>query len=536
MVIAVNINTSRENLHSWVYFICLCLLVASIPTSRFMVSVSQILLFINWLAEGKFKYKLKAFITNKPALAFVMIYGIHIIGLLWTQDINYAVFHDLRHKLPTLLLTLILVTTPLPEIKKSRTILFIFVATVLSVTFISLYIYLFKGLVHYRDLLPFTSHLYFSMMLIISAFLLPWLIKQVSAKKSWYVLALSLSAWMIVFLFMTRSLSGIASLAGVILFMIIWIILYHKSTYLRVIVLVTFIASIAGTSFYLHHIYSMATHKAEYDLSQLDTHTKHGNPYYHNLNDMLRENGHLVYIYIADGELEKAWNERSEIEYYSKGRTGQEVRYTLYRYMASKGYKKDKEHLKMISDEEITAIENGITNHLFLKWPGISVRIYETISGIIIYNESNNPMWSTLTQRLDLWKASVEAIKKNPIIGWGTGDIFIAMKYGLEKTESPLRYYRQHGDSEITIMKPHNQYLLFLITLGVLGLILFIYFYTYTVVKTKGYKLLPFNIFVVAYAVNMLANNPIDAQIGQTMFVFFTVFFCFIYPKSDLKF
>jgi hypothetical protein len=526
MDININNKLSRQSIHSWVYFICLCLLVASMPTSRYMLSVSQILLGINWLAEGNFKNKFKIFFRNKPAIAFTLIYGLHIVGLLWTEDFHYAITSDLKHKLPLLTLTLVIVTSPALDIKKLRFILFIFVASVLAVSFIGIYLNFTQDLVNYRDILPFVPHLYYSMMLVFSAFLLPWLIKQVTEKNEFLYLSYVISLWLILFVFIIRSLTGIASLAGVIIFVLIWLFIKHKNIFVRISAISVLIIGIFACSTFLIYMYNKVSHKVEVNYSTLDKYTKDGNPYTNNALNPQRENGYLVHIYLAETELMQAWNVVSEIGYYEKDHSEQFVRYTLWRYMTSKGYRKDKEHFAMLSDEDIAAIERGITNHYYIQWPGILVRVHQTMMGLYIYINTKNPNWSSLTQRMDLWKASYYAFIKSPVIGWGTGDIFIAMNYGLEKTDS---YMKVHD------IKPHSQYILFLLTLGVVGLILFFVFYIYTIIKTKALRFFPFIIFLITFGVNGLGNNPIDAQIGQAMFVFFTLFFGFMYNKEELK-
>ncbi|MFW5792644.1 MAG: O-antigen ligase family protein [Bacteroidota bacterium] len=520
-------NLRRHSIHFWIYFFCLCLLVVSMPTSRFLISASQILMGLNWIAEGQFKSKFNKFFSNKAAVVFTLIYGIHILGLFWSEDLHYGFFYDLKHKIPTLTLTLFIVTSPALDIKKTRFVLFLFVATVLAVSFVGFFNFLTKDLSHYRYILPVGSHLYYSMMLILSAVLLPWLTHQITNKKHLIISAYALSLWMIIFLMLIRSLSGIGSLVGVIFFLIIWFVRNYESLFLKISIITLFIIASVVSIVVLFNIYKESTHFVEYDFSKLEKFTDEGNPYRHDTLNFQRENGRLVSIYISDIELEKEWNKRSDIDYHGKTKNNRVLRHVLYNYMTSKGLRKDKEGFKELSEEDIKEIEKGTHNYLYADWPGVFQRIHQTMAGVNIYMETNNPKYSTLAQRIELWDAAIEAIKNKPLIGWGTGDIYLAIQYGLEKNKSK---YFQGRD-----VKPHNQYLLFLITFGIVGFALIVYFYIYTIRKSKGIAFLPFNIFVVIFAVNMLGNNPIDGQFGQTMFVFFTVFFCFVYPKPEKK-
>ncbi len=514
---------SRQQVHLWLYFFCLCLLAIAIPTSRTLISASQILMGVNWLAEGNFKSKLKTFFNNKPALAFSLIFILYLIGLMWTEDLYYGINDNVLTKLPLFTLTLLIATSQPLDIKKIRTVLFLFIATVLTVSLIGIYIYLTADTRTFRIITPYASHLYFSIMLIISAFTLPWLIKQITEKKVWLILSLVISTWMLIFIFLSRSLSGLASIAGVAALLIIWVLINYKSVIVRTLTIFVFVSLIALTTGFLIYMHNLVTKKVETNLTSLDLYTEDGNAYTHDTTRTLRENGYLVYIYISESELEKKWNKRSDIDYDGEDKISHSLKHTLFRYMSSKGYRKDGKHLKLLSEEDIQAIEEGTTNYLYKNWPGVFIRIHQNMMGLQKYRETNNPNWSSYTLRVDLWKASIEAIQKKPFFGWGTGDIYHAIDYGLVKINS---------QTKLEDSKPHNQYLLLLLTLGITGFILFFACYVYTVYKTKAYRVMPFNVFVVAYGVNMLANNPIDAQYGLTMFVFFTLFFGIIYKDK----
>lgn len=96
----------RKDLHTQVYIFGICLLAASVPLSRFMMSVAQFILLGNWLLEGNLKHKFKVFFANKPALLISSIYLLHFAGLFFTTDWDYAI-KDLRTKVPLLLLPLL---------------------------------------------------------------------------------------------------------------------------------------------------------------------------------------------------------------------------------------------------------------------------------------------------------------------------------------------------------------------------------------------------------------------------------------------
>ncbi len=523
-------NIFSQSDHLWIYFFCLCLLVISIPTSRTGINIAQILLGINWLAEGQYKAKFHKFFSNKPAIIFTLIYGLHLVSLLWTSDLNYGIGSDLKRKLPILTLTFVVATSPALDIKNIRIILYLFIATVITVALIGMTRYLALSLIDFRDMIPFISHIDYSMMLILAAFMLPWLVKQTTSKQSLVISSSAISVLMILFLFVLRPLSGIAALAGVMIFIISRYVVNHKSITVKVATITGFIATIVITILFLNHIYQLTTYKEDTDFSSLDQYTSEGNPYSHDTTRTLRENGHLVYIYLSEEELKNTWNKRSDVDYYGRDKLNHHINHTLYRYMASKGYRKDKKHMELLTDEDIRAVEKGIPNYLYASWPGIMIRIHQAMTGLQKYRDSGYPMHSTLTQRIELWKAAYNAFIKKPYLGWGPGDIFRAMKYGLEKINS--FHMLPNKENNDRVLKPHNQYLLIMVTFGSIGFIMYLFFYTYTVVKTRAYKILPFNIFIIGWIIFLFGNNQLEVQFGQIMFLFFTLFFCFIYPKN----
>jgi hypothetical protein len=518
------LNLDRKSVHFWVYYLSLCLLLLSLPSSRFLITLSLIFLLVNWIAEGNFKFRFNAFFNNKPALAFTLIYVLNFVGIFWSENIPYAFNNDLLHKLPMLFMPLVISTSPVPDSRKIRLLLMLFISSVFLVSIAGVAIMFFKQNLDFREASPFIPNIYFCIMLLMAAFQLPILAKQYSNRKYWFYLSLAVSVWFIFFIFYLRSLSGIAALAGVSFFSIIYLVYKHKSKILKLVSAFVFLVFMGYLSWMLVSMYKRAHSETYTNLSTLPKLSELGNYYHHDTINLLRENGNLVYLYIADCELEEAWKIRSNYNFYGADQFGHELRYTLYRYMASKGLTKDKQGINSLTDIDIAAIEKGTTNYLYNNWSGLHIRLHQMMMGVYIYRKSSyqDPTWSTLTERIDLWRASLHAFKKYPLFGWGTGSILNAMNYGLELNGSKLI-----GKN----MKPHNQYIYTLLILGVFGLATFLWLYIYIIIKTKVYKIYIFNVFALIFAIHFLANNSIESQIGQNVFVFFSLFYFFIYPK-----
>ncbi len=193
------------------YYFLLIFLAASLPLSVFTTSFAEILLLLNWIAEGKFAEKWKFLKQRKAPLIVCLIFALHILGLIYTNDFRYAM-HDLKIKLPLLLLPLIIGSSqPLHE-TQIRRLLLLFSAAVLASSLISASIYF--GIVPYeyydfRDISIFISHIRLSLMVNLAIFALLWYGFGGDAsplKNSKLRIGLIISAfWLMAFLLILRS-------------------------------------------------------------------------------------------------------------------------------------------------------------------------------------------------------------------------------------------------------------------------------------------------------------------------------------------
>lgn len=516
-------SISRSNVHFWIYYLSLSLFVVSLSTSRFLLTVSIVLLGVNWLVEGNFKDKYHRFCNQKAAGAFLLMFGLSLLGILWAHDRMFAL-QSLHHKLPTLLLPLVLLTSPALSKKQIVGLLVLFTSSVVVVSFIGLGIRLVDNSVDFREASPFVPATNFSMLLIVAAFQLPILVRQISSKRIHLYLSLAVSGWLVFFIVYLRSFTGLASLGGALGYTLLIILLYHKSRWLKAAFAAGLIGVVGFLVWLFLFMYNLTHSQNDIDFNNLPRETSYGSEYKHDVSNPLRENGNLVYVLIADEELRDAWNVCSTVPFDSLTRSNESLKHTLYRYMASMGLPKDKEGLSKLSKADIVAVEDGYTNYLFLEWPGLYNRVYQLMMGIYMYTSSNgaSPSWSTFTERFALWEASLESIKTRPVFGWGTGHVERAVEYGLSKNGSVLA-----GNN----LRSHNQYLSLMLLWGVLGFTAFLAIYIYIVMRCRVYRVFPFTIFLIVFAINGLVNDPIEGQIGQSMFIFFTLFYCYIYPK-----
>lgn len=515
---------SRQEIHYWIHYGSLCLLAISLPSSRFMLSVSLELLVLNWLFSGGLGAKFKSFLEDRVSLAFTLIYISYLLWLPHTRDFSYALQNDLLHKLPTLLMPMVLATSPKLELGRVRSLFLLFTGSLLVVTLLGAGNRLLNPELSFREASPFMPGIYLGLMLVIAIYTLPGLSRRIGTKPWLFWTALALAAWFIFFLFYLRTLSALIAFAISSTWLVLAFIYRLRSMIVKLITIGVILFSVFLVLRPLQELIDQ-TQSENDQYSEAAIFSAEGNTYRHDTSSYLRENGYLVYMNIADQELAEAWRERSKLDYHGREARGFDLSYTLFRYMSSRGLRKDREGLDRMSDEDIRAVESGVTNCLEPVRMGLENRIYEELQGVYIYRASGHskPTWSSFSMRIDLWKSSLVAFREKPLFGWGTGSILQATYHGFETYGSPLL-----GEE----MKPHNQYIYILLTQGGVGLLLTILLYAYAIRMSAAWQNRPFRLFVLVMAVFCLANNPLESQTGQNIFVFFSLYYMILLPGA----
>ncbi len=505
--------------HSSVYFFALSLMMAGLPLSVFLMSISQFILAANWLIEGNVKQKFQKFFKNKAALALSSLFLIHIAGLLYTTDFNYAL-KDLRIKLPLLVLPLILSTTENLKRKKFNYLLLIFIVSVLAGTFVSTYVFLRNEYVDIRQISVFISHIRFSLMICIAVFILGYFIfkdKNFNLKQK--ILFVVVFLWLVFFLFIMESITGVVLMLCVSLMLLFTVILNFKNIWLRFASLLLIILIPLLSFMYIFSVIKDFRKINSVDFSKLERYTSHGNPYYHDTLSNQFENGNHVWLYVSWEELQNAWNVRSGIKFDRLDLKKQEIRYTLVRFLTSKGYRKDADGVSKLTDDEVKMVERGLCNVNYSKKISIKPRIEQILWEYENYRNNSNPNGHSVMMRLEYWKASVGIIKDNWLIGVGTGDMNIAFKDYYNKTKSLLE--------EKSRLRSHNQYLSIFVGLGMIGFLVFIFSLFYPPFVTKKFGDYYYLVFFTVVILSMISEDTIESQAGLSFYAFLNSFFLF---------
>lgn len=512
-----------ESIYQFLLFLCLCIFVIGLPTSRSIVSISHILLAINWVAEANYKDKLHRFRQNKSAVYLIAVFFVYVLGLLWTQDLTFGIGTIIKNKLPYLTLIFVVVSSkPLP---KERVFILpvLFSYAVVFTTVIGFIVFLTNPHANPRDMSPFFTHIHLGMMIIVAIFLLPWISKEIKANSYWFRFSVLISVWLFVFLFMMSTLTALISMFILSAFLLLRSVINKPSASKMAVTGISIIAPIVILYFLISFITAPIYFQNDPDPESLNETTREGNQYTHRNTVGLRENGYLVYYFIAEDELRNAWNNRSEVDFDSLDRTGHQVKHTIYRYLTSKGLRKDKEGLSALDDHEIKAIEHGVPNYLYVKWPNIFVRIHQTFWELNEYERTGNPSGHSMAQRIEVWKATIEAIKVKPILGWGTGDHLHGIHYGLDMINSRFENFN--------LRHAHNQLLNIWLMHGIIGVIMIFGLYYMFIYTSRAWNYLPFNVLLVVVVTSMFVNCPLDSQMPLNLLLFFCLYFGILYPS-----
>jgi hypothetical protein len=539
------------------FYFGLALMLACLPFSKFMVSIGQWWLtgawvlgrldiqkirniyrentrnrfyliivpsFFRLLFEGIGR-GFREFFKNRPAMIFASIFLIHLIGLIFTVDFQYAL-KDLRTKIPLFILPIFLSTTEAITRKTFYRFMLLFIVSLFIVTLFNAWKVIDHDYIDIRDISRHVGNIVFGLLISLSIFASGYLL----IKKGTYpgiikILLSVILVWSVIYLVITQSMTGLSISILTILFLIPVLIFRKKNIWLKVSLTLLILIITGSVVFYLQKVVRDFYRADPVDYQKLEKLTSRGNPYKHDPFHKQTENGHYIWLYIQSEELRESWNMRSKIPFDSNDLKGQPIKFTIVRFLTSKNERKDADAVQRLSAEEIHAIERGVANELYIKKFSIRGRIYEFLMGYDNYIQTGNPTGSTVMQRLEFWKASLGLIKDNWLHGVGTGDMNIAFQQQYEKMNSKLSLDQR--------WRSHNQYMSVWIGFGIFGLIWFLFAVFYPPIATRRLDDYFFLVFFIIAMIAMLTDDTIESQMGVTFFSFFYCFFLFARKEKD---
>ena len=514
---------TRTQLHEQVYFYTLILIAISLPLSIFTTSVFQIVLLINWFAEARFREKWNRFKGNKALWIFLTIFLVHLIGLFWSDDVAYSI-KDIRVKLPLLMLPLI-VATSVPLVKPQlHRILFLFSLGVFAASMASvmkLAGWLPGEVNGYRDLSLFMSHIRFSLMIVLTLLIIVYFLfihrNSISRfERIFYMVGL---IWFPVFMVLLKSLSGIV-IAGFLAFFILARAVFEiRDAAIRFMVFVPVIMIPLFSIIYIGNAINKFYTFDEVLPDEIDSCTIEGNSYLNHPECREVENGHFIWLHVCDLELEREWNQISEIDFLGHTTNGNSVRGTLIRFLSSKGLRKDAVGVKQLSKAEVRAIEYGTANHIYMQRFKLYPRIYEVIWEIDRYRMGFDPNEKSVVQRYLYLEAGLEIAREHLWFGVGNGDVKAAFSEYYQTTDSPL--------VEKWRRRAHNQFLTFLISFGIPGMLICLAAMVVPIFVANRQRSFMAVGFLILILISMLNEDTLETACGATFVAFFYTLFIF---------
>ena len=453
----------RLSIHRKIYVVLLCLLAVSMTTSVFVTNLLWTLLLVNWVVEWNWKEKFANWGQNYLLHAFLVLLGVHLLWLMGTSNMDYALF-DLQKKIPLFVIPLVVLTSRPLEHNERLSVAILYVTTVWVVSIIGLVRYLTIPDLPYRDIVPYISHIRFGLNVCMVLVLLVY--AAFYYRRLWcYLLSLMLSIWFCLFLLMLHAYTAFIILLATSL---VLLLVYgrrlprkHRMR-VKVLFLAVLLALGALVGWYVDGYYRLQPLSTE----PLQSYTANGNPYQH-LQDGIIENGNYIHIYICEEEMRQQWAKMSNYPLDSLTPVGYPVYPALLRYLGAMGVTKDSVGMSHLTSADVAAIEKGIANPVYLQ-PGLRKMFYVLFYEYENYRCYHNVNNFSVLQRFELWNAGWQVFLQHPLLGVGTGDVVDACHKQLVDSQSPMSDTQLHT---------HNQYLNFLIAFGIVGFLLIVFFF-----------------------------------------------------------
>ena len=498
------------------------LVITGLLFSKPLISIGSFGLFGNWLLEGDLKNKFGSFFKNKIALAISALFIIHVLGMIYTNDIAYGL-KDIRIKIPLLLFPLVFSTSkPLTQ-KEYNFFHLLFLMAVFISTVISTVIWM-QGKEAYlsdiRSISIFNSHIRFSLMIALAFFISAYYFMKSSRIAQKTALFIPI-CWFPIFLLILESFTGLVVVgltAVVFVFHFLWKSSRKKLIGVTSIVLIiTSIALVFYLKNLLKEFHLLQTNKELPFREVSENGERYSHPANNNPNPS-RQNGYIVYQNIAWDELIDTWNSRSRVNFDSNAFNGYPVKHVILWHLASKGWNKDAEAVEALSMTEINAIERGIANNSYLNRLGVEARVLETFWEIQQYQNGGDFNGHSVMMRWEFWKTALSIIRENLFIGVGTGDIKQSFAMQYEKDNSLLtKKWR---------LRSHNQYLSLAVAFGIVGLLIALYSLLSPLYHYKHHRL--YVTFSCILLLSMINEDTLETQTGATLFAFFNSFYLFL--------
>lgn len=524
----------QSGLPSWgrdpfrlVHWCSLVLCIVFLPWSTAFLSMAQMLMVANWLAEGiarrSMKQRLQQAFTTAPALVFLSFLGLHLLGLLWTSPQGMAWGLDLvRILLPVLTFAVVLSSTPRLNKEELRSLLLLGAWSVVASTLISLMISDW-ALADYRARSVFISHIRLGLMLCFAiAVLLVYLPRAVWGKAA----HLGAALWALYYLNALGSLQGAIMLLALAL-VFAWIsagkFMRGMRLALRTALILGPLLVFAGAAVVLQR----STAPPLPERSGWGEYTAGGEPYTFDATNPQRENGEPVWAWIAWEEVARTWRLRSSRPLQGSDAQGHPLSGTAVRYMTALHLRKDSSGVMQLSDADIRNIEQGITNPHAQERSQLRQRFNEITYEIGQYRALGRANGHSVTMRLEFKKIGLDLVRQNWWSGVGTGDTQVAF--------SAAHAQKDNGLDPQWWLRAHDQYLTWAVSFGLFGLGWLLFSLLWPAWKLEAWRHGLFLAWAILFGLSNLSNDTVETQAGATFFALYYTLFVFAAPRDQVR-
>ena len=548
--------TSKASIRPYIsqaYLLGLLMVAVGLTLSPFLMGMSQFWLVLVWLVDALvsarhcgldpqspqgrgFKSKLSRFWHNKASVLLVAFYLMHVVGLLWTSDFEYAL-KDLRVKLPILVMPFVLSSMPPLDRKRFDFVMLVYVLSVFIATLFSSVSYWRHDYEDVREISHFISHIRFCLNIVFSMAVIGYYIFKMRVPSEHGVPAFGVKVavnqflmwfiwlWFAYQIYIFESLTGYVILAAVVLVSAVYAFLRWQKAWGWRIAIAAFLVAVVVTGTLVVWQEMKPLLKVEpVDFATLEKKTAQGNDYWHDTIHNPVEDGKYVGLYYCRKELQEAWQQRSALPLNDS--TGVMLEPTLARYLTSKGLRKDAQGVMALTDEDIHNIEQGVANYNNWQHPGLRARLSSTLFEYGLYRKYNNPNGGSLSQRIEFTRASLHLIGQHPWFGVGTGDVPQAFSQAYDEIHSPLQEeYR---------FRAHNQYLAIAVDFGFVGLAFFLFVLLYPWFASRKNHTYLYLVFFCIMLLSMFPEDTLETQAGATLFAFFMALLLFVKPQRSV--
>lgn len=509
-------------MHAYIQFIGCLGIAVGLPWSKVPLSLSVVLLALNFILRGDFADVYANFKRKKALWFFLGFVTLELLSILWSSNKSQAL-SDLNIRAPFYALPFLLIAKPLESRKQIQWVGFAFILACFVTSFINIgsYEHWWGNRVYddFRGLSLFVSHVRYALLIVFATVLcFAWFIYKLPYR--W--LAFVLLCWMLFYTYFAQILTGYLALSACLLIGAFLFVFQMKSKPVKLSVSIAFLLIAVAVLTWTYNALQPIPPKVK--LENLATHTANGTPYW-TVSDSEEywENGYPIYGLYCPEELEPAWNKRSQMNYDSaRVPSGELVSNILHRYLTSKGLSKDSVGVSLLTDDDIANIEKGINSVKQLEG-GIQSRLYS-----INYELQNcsNPNGHSLLERIEYWKAARSLIKKHWLFGLGMGDLQDTFNDYYTKTDSNLLPENRH--------RAHQMYFTVILSSGILSFILFLLWWWAQIKIAWRLKSLTWLSFIAIAMSSFLIEDTLETQLGGTFVSFFFGLFM-AHPKWFMK-